>query len=321
MKAVRVHQFGDEDALQIDDLPMPEPGPDQVIVKMEAASINRLDLRIREQGNSLISADDLPVILGQEAAGTVTAVGENVSHLKVGQRVAAAEGSGCYSEYAVATAERARPLPEGMDAVMAACVPWVFLTAYWSLEAAEVKAGDQVFIQSGSGGVGMAAIQIAKHLGTRVITTAGTDEKCAKTLELGADDAINYNTHEFGAEVLRLTDGRGVDVLLESIGGDAYRRSLELVAQGGHMIGFGRTSGITDKTPPPPGISVQPHSVGTKLRAGGEHLKDLDMLLQRVHEGTYKVIVDRVLPMSQVAEAHRHMEGRRHFGKVVLIPD
>lgn len=323
MKVVRIHEFGDENVLKYEDAPMPEPGPGELLIKMEAASINGGDPRIRAQGNSLIGERDLPVILGRELAGTVAAVGPGVSEFRVGQRVVNVPMEGCYVEYLIAKPERTRPLPDSIDFVRGAAAPMVFLTALWTLRDAETKAGDTVLIQPGSGAVGMAAMQLAKWMGARVIATAGTDEKCARIRGLGADEAINYATTDFVPEVLRITGGRGVDVALDTVGAGVYGKSLQVLAEGGRMVGVGRVAGDppSPAPQPPQGRSVRTFSVNGRISSSKDRILDLDTILQLIENKTCRVVVDRVFPLSEVAAAHRYVEERTKFGKVVLVND
>ena len=251
MKAIRIHQFGPtEEVLQYDDAPVPQPGPKELLVKVEAAALNRADLGLRK-GTYRIDPKDLPVIPGREFAGTVVNVGSEVPGFHVGERVVAQPGLGGYAEYAVAKASQTRPVPDGVDSVLAAAMPTVFLTSWFALvEDAKMKSADKVLIQAGGSGVGIAAIQIAKHGGARVITTAGTDEKCSRLRELGADETINYTINDFRQEVHRLTAGRGVDMVLEMVGGEVYNKSLEVLAPGGRLVSIGGAVGPIPDTPP-----------------------------------------------------------------------
>jgi NADPH2:quinone reductase len=323
MKVVRIHEFGDEDVLRYEDAPVPAPGPGELLIKMEAASVNGGDLRIRQQGNSLIGPQDLPVVLGRELAGTVAAMGPEVSGFHVGQRVVTAPLEGCYVEYIVAPTARTRPLPEGVSTRQAAGIPMVFLTALWTLREAETKPGDRVLVHAGGGGVGMAAIQLAKWMGASVLTTAGTDEKCVRLLALGADEAINYTTSEFGEEVMRRTGGRGVDVVLDTVGADVYTGSLQVLAPGGRMVSIGRTAGEPPSPAPKPpgGRRVQNFSVNGRLSSSTDRIFDLDTILGLVNDGTCRVIIDREFPLVEVGAAHRYMAARRNFGKVLLVSE
>jgi NADPH2:quinone reductase len=219
MKAIRIHQFGPtEEVLQYEDVPTPAPGPQELLVKVEAASLNRADLGLR-RGSYRVSPEDLPIIPGREFAGTVAALGPEVRDFQIGQRVVSQPGKGGYAEYATAKTVHTRPVPEGVEPATAAAMPTIFLTAWFALiEEGGMKPGKPVLIQAGGSGVGIAAIQIANHIGARIITTAGSDEKCSRLRDLGAHDTVNYATHDFRQEVLRLTGGEGADVVFEMVG-------------------------------------------------------------------------------------------------------
>ncbi len=321
MKAVRIHRFGDETVLQLDDIPIPLPGKGQLLVKVEAASLNGGDLYIRRFGNTHIGADDLPVTLGRDAVGTVEALGSGVTGYREGDRVAVVPGLGGYAEYVVAPTHEAGHIPEGMDPITAAAAPWVFLTAWFALtRGGQLKKGEVALIQAGGSGVGTAAIQIAGYLGAKAITTAGTDERCARTLELGAIAAINYNQKELVPEVLRLTDSWGVDVVLETIGGDMYYKALETLAVGGRLVSLGRSGGeFPDPAPEPPrGRTAARFSISACLEEDLKAIEQMEVLLDLVHKGTFKAVVDRTFPLAEAAEAQRYLGSRKAFGKVVL---
>lgn len=346
MKAVRIHRFGDESVLQLDDVPVPVPGPGEVLVKVEAAALNGGDLYIRRFGNTHIAEADLPVTLGREAAGIIVALGAEVEANRAptvregpnprdpaspstgkgaayvpGQRVVITPGLGGYAEYAVAKITETAPVPEGMDTVQAAAAPWVFLTAWFALtKGGGLKAGELVLIQAGGSGLGTAAIQIARHLGARLLTTAGTDARCARTVELGADAAINYSEKDLVPEVMRLTGGRGVDVVLETVGGEMYFKCLRVLAEGGRLVSIGRAGGeFPEPAPePPPGRTAARFSISAVLEDDPNAIRQLDVLLGMVHKGIFRAVVDRTFPLAQAAEAHRYLGGRNAFGKVVL---
>ena len=210
MKAIRIHQFGSTaEVLQYEEVPIPEPGPDEILIKIEAASLNRADLALRK-GAYRIAPEELPIIPGREFAGNVAKLGAGIQQFKVGQRVVACPGKGGYAEYALAKLSETLPVPDGVDSATAAAMPTVFLTAWFGLVTdGKLKAGEWVLVQAGSSGVGIAAIQIAKHLGAKVITTSSSDEKCKRLRQLGADEAIDYTKQGLFTEVMRITTARG----------------------------------------------------------------------------------------------------------------
>lgn len=322
MKAVRIHEFGDESVLRYEEVPQPSPAEDEVLVKVEATGVNRADATIR-RGAYTFNPDSFPVTLGMEFAGTVAAMGSGVSDFRPGDPVLTYAGTGGYAEYAVAKAARTRPVPSGVDSRTAAAIPVVFLTAWCGLvEEAGLQRGDTVLIQAGGSGVGVAAIQICKSLGATVVVTSGNDEKCARCLALGADHAINYNRQDFVAEVNRLTGGRGADVVLEMVGGDVFTRSLEVVAPGGRFISIGRAGGpVPDKAPTlSEGRTATRFFVNLHLNAQPDHYRHLDRFLADTAAGKHRIVIDTVFPFSEAAGAHRRLVGREHFGKILLVP-
>ena len=323
MKAIRIHKFGPtEDVLQFEEVPVPEPGSGELLIKVEAASLNRADLGLRS-GNYRIAPEDLPIIPGREFAGRVTKLGDGVNDFQVGQRVVAYTGTGGYAEYAKAKASEVRPLPEGVDPAAAAAIPTVFLTAWFGLmEEGKLKSGEWLLVQAGSSGVGIAAIQIGKHTGAKVVTTTSGDEKARRLRQLGADAVIDYTQKDFVAEGMRATSNRGFDVVLEMIGGEVYQNSTEVLAPGGRLVSIGGAFGKIPDTPPAltGGRTASRFSITNYLKARPEGFKQLDAVLQWVRDGKYQVVIDRTFPLGETRAAQRFLEGRDHFGKIVLIP-
>jgi NADPH:quinone reductase len=321
MKAIRIHQFGPtEEVLQYEEVPTPQPGPQELLIKIEAASLNRADLGLRK-GSYRIKQEDLPLIPGREFAGLVTAFGSQAGGFQTGQRVVANGGLGGYAEYAAVKNSLVRPVPEGIDSITAAAMPTTFLTVWFAfMEDGKLKSGEHVLIQAGGSGVGTAAIQVAKHVGARVMTTAGSDEKCRQLKPLGADHVINYRTQDFKREVLSLTGDRGVDVVLEMIGGDVYTKSLELLAPGGRLVSIGGGFGPIPDAPPAltEGRRATRFSITNYLNAHPEGLNQLDIFLDLVRRKKFQVVIDRTFPLSEARAAQRYLEGREHFGKIVL---
>jgi NADPH2:quinone reductase len=322
MKAIRVHEFGSEDVLKSEEIPPPVPGAGEVLVKIEAASLNRADIGLR-RGTYRVAPEDLPIIPGREFAGTVAALGTGATDFRIGQRVVAYPGKGGYAEYGVSKASLVRPVPDGVDSAVAASLPTAGLTAWFALkEDGKIDTGDQVLIQAGSSGVGHVAVQIARHLGAaRVFTTAGGEAKCKRLCELGVDEAIDYTAKDFSREILRLTGGRGVDVVLEMVGGDIYTKSLEVLAPGGRLISIGGAAGPIPEKPPAleEGRKATRFSITNYLNARPEQFKQFDTLLDLVRQKKLKVVIDRKFPLAEVKAAQRYLEGRDHFAKVVLV--
>ncbi len=321
MKAIRIHRFGPtEEVLQYEDVQTPTAGPQELLVKVEAASLNRADLSLRA-GKYRVRPEDLPLIPGREFAGTVTELGAGVSGFKKGQRVVAQPGLGGYAEYALTKSGQARPVPEGVNSITASAMPTIFLTSWFALvEDGKIKSGDRVLIQAGSSGVGIAAIQIAKHLGARVIVTGGSDEKCRRLKLLGADETINYVSKDFKQEVSRITGGKGVDIVLEMIGGEVYNKSLEVLAPGGRLVSIGGAFGPIPESPPSltEGRKTSRFSITAYLSAHPEGFEQMDLFLDLAGKKTFQVVIDRTFPLAEARAAQRYLEGREHFGKIVL---
>jgi NADPH2:quinone reductase len=321
MKAIRIHKFGDtEEVLQYEDVPMPEPKTDQVRIKVEAAALNRADLGLRK-GAYRIAPDQLPVIPGREFAGTIDKLGANVSAFKVGARVVAYPSLGGYAEYALANSSEARPVPDAVSSTQAAAVPTVFLTAWFGLLTdGRLKAGEWLLVQGASSGVGTAAIQIAKHLGAQVIAATGSEEKARRLRKLGADVTIDVSQNDFLPEVRRVTNNRGVDVVLEMIGGEVYQKSLQALAPGGRLFSIGGAFGSIPDSPPDltEGRKATRFSITNYLKAKPEDFKQLDDILRLIAEKKLQVVIDKSFSLAETRAAQRHLEGREHFGKVML---
>ena len=321
MKAIRIHEFGQsEDVLKYEDVPVPEPKAGEVLIKVEAASLNRADLGLRK-GTYRIAADALPVIPGREFAGTIAKLGAGVNEFTLGQRVVGYPSLGGYAEYAVAKTSEVRPVPDGVTSAQAAALPTASLTAWFGLQTdGDLKSGEWLLVQGGSSGVGVAAIQIAGHLGAKVIATSGSEVKCRRLRTLGADVTIDVSENDFVAEVLRVTNNRGVDVVLEMIGGEVYQKSLKVLAPGGRLFSIGGAFGPLPDPPPTltEGRKATRFSITNFLKAKPEEFKQLDKLLQLVQEKKFDVGIGKTFPLSETRAAQRYLEGREHFGKVML---
>lgn len=325
MKAVRFHETGGPEVLLYEDVPEPVPGPGQVLIKVEAVGMNFADV-MRRRGDPYPMASPLPFTLGVETAGTIAAVGEGVSGIPIGLSVVAAPGAGGYAQYVVVPAASVIPLPPGFDAVHAAALLAHGLTAAATLKhAAKIKPGETVLIEGAAGGVGLFAVQLAKLYGAgKVIAAASTAEKRAKAESLGADASVDYTLAGWPAEVRRLTDGKGVDIVIETAGGDTVNQALDAMAPFGRMIFLGQSSGKTASVDPWRLTSMNQSVVGFYISA---YAADAELLMATVGElvgfvstGQVKIQVGKVLPLSQAAEAHRLMETRQTTGKVVLLP-
>lgn len=321
MKAIRIHEFGpSEDVLKYEEVPVPEPKAGEVLIKVEAASLNRADLGLRK-GTYRIAADALPVIPGREFAGTIAKLGSGVNEFKVGQRVVGYPSLGGYAEYAVAKVSEVRPVPDGVTAAQAAALPTAFLTAWFGLKTdGALKSGEWLLVQGGSSGVGVAAIQIAKHLGAKVIATSGSEVKCRQLRQLGADASIDVSENDFLAEVMRATGDRGIDVVLEMIGGEVYQKSLRALAPGGRLVSIGGAFGAVPD--PPPALTdvrkATRFSITNYLKAKPEDFQELDIILKLVQEKKFDAGIGKTFPLAETRAAQKYLEGREHFGKVML---
>jgi NADPH2:quinone reductase len=321
MKAIRIHNFGDsEEVLQYEEVPVPEPKADELLIKVEAASLNRADLSLRK-GAYRISPDQLPVIPGREVAGTVEKLGPKVSEFSVGQRVVGYPSLGGYAQYAVVKSTEVRPVPDGVTSAQAAAAPTVFLTAWFALTTdGNLKSGEWLLVQAGSSGVGNAAIQIGKYLGAKVIATTGSEKKIRGLRKLGADVTIDYSENDFVSETMRVTNDRGVDVVLEMIGGEVYQKSLQVLAPGGRLVSIGGAFGSVPESPPAlsEGRKATRFSITNHLKSKPEDFKKLDEILALVQHKKFQVVIDKSFALAETRAAQRYLEGRDHFGKVML---
>lgn len=322
MKAVRIHTHGGPDVLRVEEVPAPEPGPGEARVRLAACGVNFVDIYQRLGQYRLT----LPVALGQEGAGTVDAVGPQVSEVRVGDHVAFANVMGSYAEYAVAPAWRLVPVPSGLDDRIAAAVMLQGMTAHYLAHATyPLKPGDAALIHAGAGGVGQLLVQMAKRKGARAIATVSTDEKAEIARSVGADDIVLYSRTDFEVEVKRLTAGRGVNVVYDSVGKDTFEKSLGCLALRGMMVLYGQSSG-----PVPP---VDPQVLNTKgslfltrptlhhyTHTREELLARAGDVLSWVRSGVLRLRIDRDFPLVQAADAHRYLQGRQTKGKVLLTP-
>lgn len=323
MKAVRFHEAGGPEVLRYEDAPEPEPGANDLLVKVEAASINRADLLLRQ--GKYPTSQPFPRIPGFEVAGTVERVGEMVKGWKPGDRVFGLATGMAYAEKATMPSQAALPVPEGLDMAEAAAIPVVFLTAWGTLHVnANLQPGEWVLIHSAGSGVGVAAIQLARYLGARVIVTAGSDEKLQRARELGAEYGINYNTQRFRAEVKKITEGRMVDVILDGIGASTFEENLMSLAPRGRLTLIGIIGGMESRINIGMLMSrnLSVHGFYLMGMLGAKELTETfrERILPLFSTGQMVSLVDKVYSLSEAAQAHQYMEDRRNFGKVVLVP-
>ncbi len=316
MKAIRVHELGGAEKLSLEEVEKPTPKADEVLIKTAAAGINYADTMMRS-GNYL-TKPDLPFTLGYEAAGTIESVGESVTNLKVGQRVLATTSSGGYAEYATARAALTMPIPDELGYGEATALLVQGLTALGLLN--ETRAGQTILIHAAAGGVGTLLVQLAKHKGLKVIGTASNEQKLQLVAELGADFAINYSEPDWTDEVLKATDGKGVDWIIEMVGGAIVAQNLKVLAKHGTMWIYGAASGedfkvsvlsLMAKNHTIRGYWLMNESVENRIRFTGE-------LLEHLGAGRLKIQVTE-FPLEQAKEAHEAIENRKTTGKVVLV--
>lgn len=342
MKCIRIHEHGGTDKLVQDDIPAPTIGPTDVLVQVKATSINHLDLWVR-QGLPGVRFP-LPIIPGVDAAGLVAEVGGAVSHVKAGDRVMVAQGISCGhcrhcldgndnlckeyrligehrdgadAEFIAVPARNIQRLPETVSYESAAAAALVFLTAWQMLiDKAQVKRTETVLVVGASSGVGSAGIQIAGMLGARVLATTSSEEKAAKARSIGADEVINYRTENVLERVRKLTDKKGVDVVFDHVGASIWEENIKLLVKGGRLVTCGATSGYEAKTDLRYIFYKQLQILGSTMGRKG----DLMTIMNLIGQGKLKPVIDRVLPLSEVRQAHQIVEEGKHFGKIVLIP-
>lgn len=342
MQAVRIHSHGDTSVLRVEQIERPTPGAGEVLVRVLAVSVNHLDLWVR-RGMPGVTLP-LPLIPGCDGTGEVVAHGEGVRMPAIGTRVVIEPGAtsgksahdlagndhlsddyrirgehfdGLAAEYVALPARYVFPLPAGVDPVVGASANLVYLTA-WGMVVTRAKllAGECALVLGGTSGVGMAAIQIAKDIGARVIATAGSAEKRARALEIGADHVLDHSKEGWEREIKTLTQGRGVDVVVEHVGPATWDASMRALGRNGRLVTCGGTTG--------PKVSILlPHLFIKNLSVLGSTMGPrtaLPEIYARIASGAYRPAVDRVLPLSRVAEAHHALEARQVAGKIVLIP-
>ncbi|WP_330631565.1 zinc-binding dehydrogenase [Halocatena halophila] len=343
MKAVQFSQHGDRSVLTYDDHPEPSVGDQEVMLEIKAAALNHLDVHTRRG----VPGIDLsfPHIAGSDGAGVVTEVGDDVTRFERGDRVVVSPGRWCgqcefcrHGEHSMCDsyhligehvngvqAERAAvpqacliPVPDHVDWQTAGSVALAFQTAWRMLHSrADINAGDHVLVHGASGGVGHAAVQIAEHAGATVYATGSSDEKLDHARTYGADHAINYDEQSFDEKIYQLTDGRGVDVVVDHIGPATWDESLKSLTKGGTLVTCGATTGPIAKTNINRVFWKQLEIVGSTMATPGE----ADDVLELVWDGTFSVHLREILPMSEIQRAHQLLEDRVGFGKVVVVPD
>jgi NADPH2:quinone reductase len=322
MKATRIHAAGGPEAMRLEDVPQPTPKAGEAIVKIDAAGLNYIDVYFRSGQYKA----EYPLTLGLEGGGTVTAVGSGVSEVKVGDKVAYTGVPGAYAEYAAVPAVRLVVLPAGVSTRQGAAAMLQGMTAhYLACSTYPLKKGDTCLVHAAAGGVGLLLCQIARMRGARVIGTVSTDEKAKLAREAGADEVINYSRQDFEAEVKRLTDGKGLQVVYDAVGKTTWEKSLNSLAPRGMMALYGQSSGPIGQIDP--GILNAKGSLFLTRPSLNHHIASREELLSRagdvlgwIRDGKLKLRMEFDFPLKDAAEAHRALEGRRTTGKVLLVP-
>jgi NADPH2:quinone reductase len=322
MKAIQVRKTGGPEVLTLDDLPVPEPKPGEALVRIEASGVNFIDVYFRE-GRYLAP---LPFIPGQEGAGTVTAIGAEVTTLAVGDRVAYTGLLGSYAEYATVAADRLVRVPDALETQQAAAAMLQGMTAHYLCHGTyPLQRGETALVHAAAGGVGLLLVQMAKKIGARVIGTAGSEEKAELAREAGADEVIVYTTHDFVAETKRLTGGEGVHVVYDGVGKTTFEGDLDVLRPRGYLALFGGASGAVP--PFDPIVLSRKGSLFLTRPTLGHYIATREELEQRagdvlgaVASGELKLRISQTYPLEEAAQAHRDLEGRRTTGKVLLVP-
>ncbi|HCX67256.1 NAD(P)H-quinone oxidoreductase [Parvibaculum sp.] len=324
MKAIAIREPGGPEVLELTEIETPRPGPDEILIRVEAAGINRPDTFQRM--GLYPPPPGAPETPGLEVAGEVVAAGPGVTRWKTGDKVCALVGGGGYAEYCLAHEAHALPVPKGLSMTEAAALPETFFTV-WSnvFERGALKAGETLLVHGGTSGIGTTAIQLGLNFGVTVIATAGSAEKCQAIEKLGAH-AVNYREQDFVEEVKKLTEGRGADVILDMVGGDYIERNIKAAATDGRIVSIAFLNGSTAKVNFMPvmlkrltltGSTLRPRSIEEKAALA----KTLETKVWPLLEtGRIKPLIDKVFPLAQASDAHALMEKSSHIGKIVLTP-
>lgn len=323
MTAIGFHAPGGPDVLKPQQRPVPQPGPGQVLVHVAVAGVNRPDVLQRMGGYAPPpGASDIP---GLEIAGRIVALGEGVSRYEVGDQVCALVAGGGYAEYAVVHEDNALPIPSGLSLEEAGAIPETYFTVWTNVfQRGGLKKGESFMVHGGTSGIGTTAIQLAKAFGATVLATAGSEEKCAACRELGADHAINYRAEDFVAAAKAATGGRGVNLILDMVGGDYINRNYDAAAESGRIVQIAFLNGpkaevdfrrLMMKRLTHTGSTLRPRTIAEKAAIARELEDKVWPLLT---EGRCKPVIHARFPLAQAAEAHALMESNAHIGKIVL---
>lgn len=323
MRAVQIRQPGGPEVLEPAARPVPTPKPNEILIKVAAAGVNRPDV-LQRSGNYPVPPDasDLP---GLEVAGEVAAAGAAVSQWKTGDKVCALVHGGGYAEYCVAPEAQALPVPKGLSLIEAASLPETFFTVWGNVyDRGRLAPGESLLVQGGTSGIGVTAIQLAVATGNRVFATAGSDEKCAACLRLGAEKAINYRTQDFAAEIKAATGGKGVNVILDMVGGDYVPKELKCLADEGRLVFIAFLRGPKTELDINEVMRRRLTVTGSTLRPRSAQFKGYlarnlrEKVWPLIEAGRIKPQIYKTFALEQAADAHRLMESSQHIGKIVL---
>ena len=322
MKTVRIYQTGGPEVLNYEDAPEPSPGPGQALVEIKSIGVNYTDVSSRKGANP---PDAFPWTPGREAAGVVTAVGEGVPEVAVGDRVAYAMHTGTYSQYHTVPSWLLVRIPDGMSFADAAATMLQGMTAHFLVYGiAQLGVGDRVLVHAGAGGMGLWLIQMLKNIGVEVFTTVSTEEKAELAKGAGADHAIIYTQQDFEAEVRNATDGKGVKMVMDSVGATTFDAGMRLLGRRGVMALYGQAGGPVGQVDSGVlrggSLSLIRPSLGDYTATREELTQRADDVLRWVQSGEVKLYVSLELPLSEAREAHRRLEGRETTGKILLTP-
>jgi NADPH:quinone reductase len=320
MKKIVVEEVGGPEKMKPVDIPIPTPGPKDALVKVAFSGVNFIDVYFRTG----LYKSETPIVLGSEASGTVESVGSEVTEVARGDRVAYAMVRGSYAEYAVVPAAQLVKVPDAVDLETAAAIMLQGMTAHYLTHSTfPLAAGDICLVHAAAGGTGGLIVQMARHRGARVFGTVSTEEKAREARTLGADETINYTTQDFEVEVKRLTSGRGVDVVYDSVGKTTFDKSLNVIRPRGTLALFGQSSGSVP--PMDPAVLNARGSLYLTRPSLAHHMLTREELLWRagdvmnyVASGTVKVRIAAIYPLADAAAAHRDLEGRKTAGKLLL---
>ena len=325
MNYIQIGEHGDPDVLKLSSKTIPAPEFDEVLIRVEASGVNRPDIMQRK--GLYPPPPGATDVLGLEVSGTVEKTGVNVTELKVGSQVCALVSSGGYAEFCLASASICLPIPENISLEHAAGIPETFFTVWTNVfERGHLKSGETLLVHGGSSGIGTTSIQLGKAFGAKVYTTAGTQEKCDFCRKLGANVAINYNENDFEAEIKTLTENRGVDVILDMVGGPYFPKNIKILAPEGRLLQIALMQGYKAEVDFRPllmkrvtltGSTLRPRSVKEKASIARGLFKEVWPLLD---SGIIRPIIHQTFPLEKASDAHRLMESSNHIGKILLKP-